>query len=44
MNQRPEVLAIRAQITENIPRKCEDNKISYKDVGLVFREKVQYHK
>jgi len=44
MNQRSEVLAIRAQITENLPRKCEDNSISYKDVELVFRVKVKYHK
>lgn len=44
MNLRPEVLAMREQLAENLPGNCEDNNTSHKGAGLVFREKMKYHK
>lgn len=44
MNLRPEILAMREQLTENLLGNCEDNNMSQKGAGLVFREKMKYHK
>lgn len=43
MNLRPDILAMGALLTEQLPGNCEDNNI-HKYPGLVFTEKVKYDK